>query len=58
MTIKQLSIFVENRSGSLLSILEMLRDNGIGLGLALCGLQQAFGFVKMGDSSGTFIVNN
>ena len=30
---------------------------GIGLGLALCGLQQAFGFVKMGDSSGTFIVN-
>lgn len=30
---------------------------GIGLGLALCGLQQAFGIVKMGDSSGTFIVN-
>ena len=30
---------------------------GIGLGLVLCGLQQAFGFVKMGDSSGTFIVN-
>ena len=30
---------------------------GIGLGLALCGLQQAFGFVKRGDSSGTFIVN-
>ena len=30
---------------------------GIGLGLALCGLQQAFGFVKMGESSGTFIVN-
>lgn len=29
---------------------------GIGLGLALCGLQQAFGFVKMGESSGTFIV--
>ena len=29
MTIKQLSIFVENRSGALLSILEMLRDNGI-----------------------------
>ena len=31
--------------------------SGIGLGLALCGLQQAFGFVKMGESSGTFIVN-
>ena len=30
---------------------------GIGLGLAVCGLQQAFGFVKMGESSGTFIVN-
>lgn len=30
---------------------------GIGLGLALCGLQQAFGFVNMGESSGTFIVN-
>ena len=30
---------------------------GIGLGLALCGLQQAFGFVKMGENSGTFIVN-
>ena len=30
---------------------------GIALGLALCGLQQAFGFVKMGESSGTFIVN-
>lgn len=30
---------------------------GIGLGLALCGLQQAFDFVKMGESSGTFIVN-
>ena len=30
---------------------------GIGLGLALCGLQQAFGFVKMGESLGTFIVN-
>ena len=30
---------------------------GIGLGLVLCGLQQAFGFVKMGESSGTFIVN-
>ena len=30
---------------------------GFGLGLALCGLQQAFGFVKMGESSGTFIVN-
>ena len=30
---------------------------GIGVGLLLCGLQQAFGIVKMGESSGTFIVN-
>ena len=30
---------------------------GIAVGLALCGLQQAFGFVHMGESSGTFIVN-
>lgn len=30
---------------------------GILLGLLLCGLQQAFGFVHMGDSSGTFVVN-
>lgn len=30
---------------------------GIGLGLLLCGLQQAFGIVKMGGMSGTFVVN-
>lgn len=30
---------------------------GIALGLLLCGLQQAFGFVHMGDSDGTFVVN-
>ena len=30
---------------------------GVGIGLILCGLQQAFGIVRMGDSSGTFIVN-
>lgn len=30
---------------------------GIGLGLLLCGLQQAFGIVKMGGISGTFVVN-
>lgn len=30
---------------------------GILLGLLLCGLQQAFGLVPMGDSSGTFVVN-
>ncbi len=30
---------------------------GIGLGLLLCLLQQQFGFVRMGSSDGTFIVN-
>ena len=30
---------------------------GILLGLLLCWLQQQFGFVKMGDSEGTFVVN-
>ena len=30
---------------------------GILLGLLLCWLQQEFGFVPMGDSSGTFVVN-
>lgn len=30
---------------------------GIGIGLLLCGLQQAFGIVKMGGMSGTFVVN-
>lgn len=30
---------------------------GIALGLLLCGLQQAFGFVRMGGSDGTFVVN-
>ncbi len=30
---------------------------GILIGLLLCWLQQQFGFVKMGDSEGTFVVN-
>jgi lipoprotein-releasing system permease protein len=30
---------------------------GILLGLLLCWLQQQYGFVKMGDSDGTFVVN-
>ena len=30
---------------------------GILLGLLLCGLQQQFGLVSMGESSGTFVVN-
>ena len=30
---------------------------GIGIGLLLCLLQQSFGFVKLGDSAGSFIVD-
>ena len=30
---------------------------GVGLGLLLCLLQQQFGFVKLGDSAGSFIVD-
>ena len=30
---------------------------GIGLGLLLCWLQQEYGFVHMGDSAGSFVVN-
>ncbi len=30
---------------------------GIAIGLALCWMQQQFGLVPMGDSSGTFVVN-
>ncbi len=30
---------------------------GIGMGLLLCLLQQEFGFVKLGDSAGSFIVD-
>lgn len=31
MTIKQLSIFIENKSGALLNVLKLLRDNGISI---------------------------
>ena len=30
---------------------------GIGLGLLLCWLQQQYGFVRLGDSEGSFIVD-
>lgn len=31
---------------------------GIGIGLLLCWLQQTFGFVALGETSGTFVVNS
>ena len=47
MTIKQLSIFVENRSGALLSILEMLRDNGINIVVSTLGDTDGFGIYRL-----------
>lgn len=41
--------------GSLISIVGAVV--GTGLGLLLCWLQQEFGIVSMGESSGTFIVD-
>ena len=31
MTVKQISIFIENKSGALLNVLKLLRDNGISI---------------------------
>src|SRR3712207_7639415 len=31
---------------------------GIGLGLLLCWLQQTYGLVKMGERSGSFVINS
>lgn len=47
MTIKQLSIFIENRSGALLRILEMLRDNGISIIVSTLGDTDGFGIYRI-----------
>ena len=47
MTIKQLSIFVENRSGALLHVLEMLRDNGINIVVSTLGDTDGFGIYRI-----------
>lgn len=47
MTIKQLSIFMENRSGSLLNILEVLRDNGISIVVSTLGDTDGFGIYRL-----------
>ena len=41
--------------GRMISVFRALL--GIGLGLLLCLLQQQFGFVRMGDADGSYIVN-
>ena len=47
MTIKQLSIFIENRSGALLRILEMLRDNDISIVVSTLGDTDGFGIYRV-----------
>ena len=47
MTIKQLSIFIENRSGALLQILEMLRDNHINIVVSTLGDTDGFGIYRV-----------
>ena len=47
MTIKQLSIFMENRSGALLRILEMMRDNGISIVVSTLGDTDGFGIYRL-----------
>lgn len=47
MTIKQLSIFIENQSGALLRVLNMLRDNGISIIVSTLGDTDGFGIYRV-----------
>lgn len=47
MTIKQLSIFIENESGALLRVLKMLRDNGISIIVSTLGDTDGFGIYRI-----------
>lgn len=47
MTIKQLSIFIENKSGSLLEVLKLLRDNGISIIVSTLGDTIDFGIYRI-----------
>lgn len=47
MTIKQLSIFIENQSGALLRVLRMLRDNGISIIVSTLGDTDGFGIYRV-----------
>ncbi len=47
MTIKQLSIFIENQSGALLKVLKMLRDNGISIIVSTLGDTDGFGIYRI-----------
>lgn len=47
MTIKQLSIFIENKSGSLLQVLNLLRDNGISIVISTLSDTRDFGIYRV-----------
>lgn len=47
MTIKQLSIFIENQSGALLKVLKMLRENGISIIVSTLGDTDGFGIYRI-----------
>ena len=47
MTIKQISIFVENKSGALLKVLKLLRDNGISIIISNISDTLAFGIYRL-----------
>lgn len=47
MTIKQISIFVENKSGSLLQVLNLLKDNGISIIISTLSDTQDFGIYRV-----------
>lgn len=47
MTIKQLSIFIENKSGALLDVLKLLRDNGISIVVSTLSDTVEFGIYRI-----------
>lgn len=47
MTIKQLSIFIENRKGALSDVLNMLRDNNINIVVSTLGDTDGFGIYRV-----------
>ena len=47
MTVKQISIFMENKSGALLSVLKLLRDNGISIVISNISDTADFGIYRI-----------
>ena len=47
MTVKQISIFIENKSGALLNVLKLLRDNGISIVISNISDTADFGIYRI-----------